>query len=319
MKKSFFIYFLLLASIFSQTSIASVNGEAQVERFQVWIRELREVLTSSTDTRVVARALVGGTARNATFHLQGLGRIYESVDPKFKTLVRDDLKELEDAIGQYDMWKSLDPSKVKKAEDTLVKILEKEGWSKKGQSSHLDAIEKFVTQFQWSDYQTDRRHVLISLREQLDHLAATNYDLTRLEKTDGDGNGLHELRREMRWFLIEARVLNGLLNYAPGQVCSAPAYASLLNSKLADHKYATLNSGTLEVDPCLVERCLMLGIVKSVNIMGGLKDAAEEDKAARQADRVPDAMVAEATGIYNEIKETQVFSRLSRNIGSCEK
>lgn len=310
---------IIFAFVFSGSASASVSGEAQVERFQVWIRELREVLTSSTDTRVVARALVNGTARNATFHLQGLGRIYETLDPKFKTLIRDDLKELEDAIGEYDKWKSVDPSKVEKAESTLVKILEKEGWSKKGVSTHLDVIEKFITGFQWPDYETDRKHVLLSLREQLDHLSATNFDLTRLEKTDGDGNGLHELRREMRWFLIEARVLNGLLNYAPGNVCSAPAYATLLDSKLVDHKYATLNASPLEVDPCLVERCLVLGLVKSVNIMGGLKDAAEEDRAARQADRVPDAMVAEATGIYNELKETQVFSRLSRNIGSCQR
>lgn len=307
--------FLITSSLAS----ASTNGDAQIERFQVWIRELREVLTSSTDTRVVARALVSGTARNATFHLQGLGRIYEKVDPKFKTLIRDDLKELEDAIGEYDKWNSIDKSKVGKAESTLVKILEKEGWSKKGVSTHLDAIEKFIKEFRWPDYETDRKHVLLSLGEQLDHLSSTNYDLTRLEKTDGDGNGLHELRREMRWFLIEARVLNGLLNYAPGNACSAPAYASLLDSKLVDHKYATLASSPLEVDPCLVERCLVLGLVKSVNIMGGLKDAAEEDRAARQADRVPDAMVAEATGIYNELKETQVFSRLSQNIRSCQR
>ena len=53
------------------------------------------------------------------------------------------------------------------------------------------------------------------LGNQLSRIARTEFDLSKLE----EGNGLHELRRELRWFLIEVQVLNGLVQFKPGRRC----------------------------------------------------------------------------------------------------
>lgn len=300
------------------SSAVEIRGEAQVERFEIWIRDLRESMTLSSDVNVVVDKLVKSQARNSTFHIQGLARLYQYQDAFFKTLWTD-VKELEDSIGEYDKWKNLDEAKGKQAKKDLFRLLEKRGWSKSGKSPKLDSILTQLRAYNWDNYPGDRAYVLEKLKVHLDYLVRTDFDVTRLELEDGDGNGLHELRREVRWFLIEAKGLNGMIAYDSGPSCSVAEYNELLASRWATHKYAQFSRGSHEVDPCYVEQCLILGLVKSVDGLGNLKDAAEEDDASREADRVPANLVPAALGLYRQMKETRVFSRLSENVGRCQR
>lgn len=312
-------YLFSLVFLFSVSSSAvEFRGEAQVERFEIWIQDLKSSMTLSTDVEVVVEQLVKSEARNATFHIQGLARLYQHQDVKFNTLWAD-VKELEDGIGEYDKWKTLDATKGKQAKKDLFRLLAKRGWSQNGQSPKLDAISAELRAYNWDNYPGDRAYVLERLKVHLDLLVRTDYDVTRLELEDGDGNGLHELRREVRWFLIEAKALNGMIAYDASPTCSVSEYTELLESRWGTHKYAKFIRGAHEVDPCFVEKCLILGLVKSVDGLGNLKDGAEEDKVSREADRVPPDLVPAALGLYREMKETRVFSRLSENVGRCQR
>lgn len=314
--KKIILAIVCLVSIGS--SAAEIRGEAQVERFEIWVRDLKASMTLSSDVNVVVDQLVKSEARNSTFHIQGLARLYQNQDARFKALWAD-VKELEDAIGEYDKWKTLDGAKSKEAKKDLFRLLEKEGWSKNGKSPKLDEISSQLRAYNWDNYPGDRAYVLVQLKVHLDYLVRTEFDVTRLELTDGDGNGLHELRREVRWFLIEAKALNGMIAYDASPTCSVEIYNELLQSRWATHKYAKFTRGEREIDPCFVEQCLILGLVKSVDGLGNLKDAAEEDAASREADRVPADLVPAALGLYRQMKETRVFSRLSENIGRCQR
>lgn len=314
--KKLFVSLLLLFSVHS--SAVEIRGEAQIERFQIWIRDLRTSMTISPDAEVVVQKLVASEARNATFHIQGLARLYQFQDSRFKT-IWGEVKELEDSIGTYDMWKTLDPIKGEQAKQDLIRLLAKRGWSKRGQSPKLDAISASLNSYNWDNYDGDRAYALEKIKLQLDVLSRAQYDMTRLEKRDGDGKGLHEFRREMRWFLIEAKALNGLIGYDSNPYCSVSEYKGLPQSTWATHKYAKFTRGAFESDPCLVEQCLILGMVKAVDGLGDLKDASEKDAVSREADRVPASLVPVATALYREIKETRVLSRLSENILRCQR
>lgn len=330
LSKTHFSNFLVASAfslLFSTSAFAA--GEAQQARFAPWLSVLEESLTSNPKSEKIADALLKGENRIAAFNLQALGKLYSPQDEKFSSLIRGQMKILEDGIGEYDKWQSIakesgkkkDEAKAEEARKSFIKLLEKEKWIDAGKKDRLSEIKSFLKKRKWLSYDQDRSQIIAQLSAQLDSITETEYDLGRLEKRDGDGKGLHELRREIRWFMIEARVLNGLIQFQPETQasCSIPSLQGLASTSLAKSKYSTLPGSALETDPCYIEQCLFLGLSQSVNRLGELKDAAELDHEARESDRVPTELQQQAEDLYQDLKKSRIFSKLSQNLKQCQK
>lgn len=317
----------LLISVLLLSSFTLFAGEAQIARFEKWLTPLeKSLLTESAEE--AADNLIVGKARVLTFNLQALGKLYGGEDKKFSKFKKD-FKELEDGIGEYKKWRDIleeaqdrgaSSSKIQKlkkkmeaGKGTLVKLLDKEDWV---EAKKIKKYRKFLKKYEFGSYKKDKKIVLNLLIDDLEKIAGTEFDMTILEH----GNGLHELRREIRWYLIKAKVLNGLVQYNdnPG-VCSIEKYAKLPFQPIANSKYAVLYKSALEKSPCLISKCLFLALVQKVDQFGDFKDQIESDLNLQDilTDDTPVKYIDELNKLYDEMKETQVLEAMAGELKSC--
>jgi hypothetical protein len=300
---------------------------AQVHRFSAWLDILRESVEESSDVDAAADELIGGMNRVAAFNLQALGRLYESDDEFFKKF-RKTFKKLEDAIGEYDKWdKILEKAedngasnsvisglkdKRKKARKSLRELLKEEGYH--GDAPLLTSYAERLRTYEWAVYDTDKTAMLDRLAGALEAIAATEWDFAHLE----EGNGVHEFRREIRWFLIETRVLNGMVLLKPlDSDCPASVYAALPSQPIAASKYGKLPPSDTEVAPVSITPCLFLALVSIVEEVGQLKDDSEvdnNDNGGDATDTVEPAIRARIEALYQEMMDNEVLGTLAQEL-----
>ncbi|RYZ48312.1 MAG: PAS domain-containing protein, partial [Proteobacteria bacterium] len=268
------------------------------------------------------------SARNGVFNLQGLARLYEDTDSQFEK-ARKRFKALEDGIGGFAKWdellekaekKSSDidviaklKSKRSKARKDLEKLLVEEKFIRetKTEATYLKTFRAFLLNRDWNTVAEDREIMLGKLSGQLQTIKSSTYDFTKLE----EGNGIHEFRRKIRWFAMEARALNGLLILKPlTTVCPIEAYKDLPSSEWAKSKYGVLPPSQSETAPVAVTACLYVKMAKAIDDVGKIKDAVEEvdnNTAGDASDAASlDDQVA-VNAIYNEMMKSRVFDLLT--------
>ncbi len=302
------------------------EGDAPVARFAPYLKTLRAALESGQSTDQIAQTLLS-SGRPASFSLQALCRLYEKEDDKFKAL-RDDFKGLEDGIGGFDKWNSIYQTAVSEHKDaaTLARLkaqsdtaltafsqlLSSKGWiSANAATPSLAANhEAWLKAYAWKKRADDRKVVLTHLSKEADDLATTKYDMKILEV----GNGIHELRRDLRWMLIEQLGLNGMVTLNPA-TCAIPAYAAL---PVTD-RYTQLKSSALEPSPCQIDACVVAAAAKTVNDLGDLKDQAEQEVNINgDADVVPVRLQPAAEKIYAEVTANKLFETYKAQLDACK-
>jgi hypothetical protein len=326
-----FRFFLsqILLLVFSSIALSAPLSSQQM-RFEPWLKTIEQVMSSEDKIEKLIEEIPSTNARVAAFNLQSLGELYKYFNPEFKTEVKDFAKDLEDSIGQLDYLKTVykstksdkDEKKYQEGKKKLAELLKKDDWTKSGKNSRVEKIRTFLKKQKWPSYEEDKSNLISLLIEQIEKIDQTNFDVTRLEKDHPgeDGNGIHEIRREIRWFLIGARVLNGLVQFKkPASQCAISDYKDLYKTPLAESKYSSLTDNPNEKAPCLIEQCQFLALSQSANIFGEIKDAAEEDTQSREKDQVPDHLLDKALSHYDELNKTQLFRMLSRELNSCLK
>ena len=313
-------------------TLDSTPNPAPAARFVVWFQDLVPALDSGLSADQAADKLLQGDARIPAFNLQALGRLYESYDTRFKDM-RKDFKNLEDGIGEYDKWSKvlsagiangatqakIDELKAKKkeAKKKLKELLESKAWVVAQGDPKLRQYRMMVEAYPWPTYDEDRQKVLAFLVAQLEKFKATEWDFSHLEH----GNGLHEFRRELRWYLIEARVLNGLVTFLPPeQACQNPVYAPLVTAPIAQSKYGKLPRAAIETSPCFISQCLFLGSVTAVTEIGEIKDKAEQllnTTSPADPDLVPQEMQAEAAAVFQKYRDNNLMPQTIQELRSC--
>ena len=302
------------------------EADAPLARFAPYLKTLRTALESGQSADQIAQTLLS-SGRPASFSLQALCRLYEKEDDTFKKL-RDDFKGLEDGIGQFDKWNGIYQTAVSQNKDaaTLARLkaqsdsalttfsqhLSSKGWiSADAATPSLAAKhEAWLKSYAWKARAEDRAVVLKHLSKELDDLATTTYDMKILEV----GDGIHELRRDLRWVLIEQLGLNGMVTLNAG-TCSIPAYAQL---PVTD-RYTQLRSSALEPSPCQVDACVVAAAAKAVSDLGNLKDQAEEEVNINgDADVVPVRLQPAAQAIYTDITTNKLFEVYKAQIDACK-
>lgn len=298
----------------------------QVRRFEVWMGILKQTLAASSSLDDAADRLVFGENRIAAFNLQALGRLYGDEAPLFKDM-RKTFKRLEDAIGTYDKWNNvlrkaemngagetaltLLRQKKRDAKDALKDLLTEDGYL--ADPPYLARLTTDLQAFSWRSYEDDKTLMLGKLTSELTDIIDASWDFSFLE----EGNGLHEYRRKLRWFLIEARVLNGMVTLKPAsEGCPAEEFAGLVSTPLASSKYGKLPPSQYETNPRSITPCLFLAVVKAVEDVGQIKDQVEVDnnQSGTTSDDVPPLVKAKMLEIHQKLIDAAVFSRLREEL-----
>lgn len=308
-----------LVFAFVAVLLAPIQGRAatraQEMRFDQWLDVLEKPLSSTDKKREAVEALLKEpSTRAATFNLQALGRVYSDQGKGFEKL-RAEVKKLEDALGEVYKWKGLnDPDKLDKAKDQLAEVLKDGKWYGDGKSPRIKKFRKFLKKFDFPSEKKDLKYIVSRLAHQLKKIDETSYDVSILEH----GNGLHELRRELRWFLIEANVVDGPVTLRPARSCPIDAYKPLLD-EAEEKNYGMLTPNRqLEVSPCRISKCLYLGVNKLVNKFGDYKDEAEQLLGDSSSDKVPEQLRVKAEKKYSEMVENGLLPALIEELKACE-
>ncbi len=301
--------------------------DAPLARFAPYLATLRSAIETPATVEESAQALLA-SGRPAAFSLQALCRVYGGFEGGIFSELHDDFKALEDGIGAYDKWDGIYQQGVsqhadaatldrlkKNRDDALVRfssMLTSRQWRTDGKTpTRLATITKFLDTYKWLPRVEDREEILSWLSKEMSDLKTTKYDMKTLEQ----GNGLHELRRDLRWVLIEELTLNGMVGLKDaGEKCPVPAYAKIPN----DNRYGALRTSAMEPNPCKISQCLVFAAADYVARIGELKDEAEQQvNIEGDSDVVPVSLQPQTQAIYDEMNKNDLFGAYHTELEAC--
>jgi len=296
-------------------------------------------------------SLIDSKARNQLFRLESLLRLYGRAFPDFEKY-RLSVKEVEDGLGAYsfavdslkfarDRFKNENqtqaPSAARKAEqDKVLDSLEK-----KKEAARL-AFTKLVDRSTLGVDLPELRSLLNSTLAgwgSSKDLAFVNRELDRVLRKVRDGSfnfnlledGIHEFRRQLRWFPLLIDSLDGLILVRddPPGACPVPALEGLAGSHAAKHRYSNPPLGFPAAHPCRISRCLLWQVTKTVNDIGDLKDEAQGDAAVRAAlenndidvassNKATPEEIARAKAMRSELYSSRALDTLMGQLSSCK-
>jgi hypothetical protein len=255
-----------------------------LERVLVHMAQIERVLREGTDVSARVDAALTEDLRRYVFLVEGWARLYSRIVPEAQ-LVETTFKELEDLLGAVSATKANHAYALEhRAPNSVLRLLEREH-----QAAHAELTELVRTRFspdghgripavksaiaalqeaELHDYVADKKAVRQELGRRLDRIASTPYDMNDLQ------GGLHELRRQLRWFPIFAEALNGLVQLDP-TLNPVKAYEPFLTRKLSTSKYLDLPNDDREVGAFLVSKSLYTALMQLTLDLGALKDAGE--------------------------------------------
>lgn len=229
--------------------------------------------------------------RTAIFQLEGAFRLYDRIyGSEFKNLKKL-VKGYEDAIGHWDAWNEfirygqslsadseaihiLESHREKNAKELREEIHKNWLVQKNGK---VPGIEQILSTFAASkavksDCQ-DATLLVEQIIKQTNDLIDTELDLNQLEE------GLHELRRQIRWLAIYFSAIDGVVTIGEGIGASEdPFYNGLLELPIAESKYARLYPTGLEPYSIELSKPYFLGLTYFIGALGDLKDHGQDQE-----------------------------------------
>ena len=192
----------------------------------------------------------------------------------------------------------------------------------------LQGLRTQLHSWPWLAEEADREYVIKRLRKQLKDVNKTKFNFALLEDTENE-KGLHEFRREVRWFSFQAGVLNGTVNFYDTFLqnnvpqCPNLELAKLTNPnihpELTKSPYTKLpQSPFADERICGISRCLYYKISKIVSDVGEIKDRVEKGNFAKEAGNItPPSAVQDVQIIYNDMKTSGVIDHLRDQLKAC--
>ncbi|MBI1945334.1 MAG: hypothetical protein HYS27_06545 [Deltaproteobacteria bacterium] len=264
-----------------------------LERVLVHAAKLHDVLASEPDPKKLVDVVMNGDLRRYVFLLEGITKLYEKQYPDAKGAY-ESAKQLEDTLGALSMHRSnlayarhinapadvlayMEKCEVKARNDIEALLVEQ--WmprKKDGQIPALRELMKGLGDAKWDGYVDDKKYVRDEMVRRLEKVASTDFDMHDLQ------GGMHELRRQLRWFPIFTESLNGLVQLDDKKNPVA-AYEPLLQVTLATSKYVTLPDDSREAGAIRISKSLYVALMQATLDLGGLKDAGEPFEAVVNA------------------------------------
>lgn len=233
-------------------------------------------------------------ARKEVFNLQIYGRLFQD-DFKFFKNMKKDFKELEDFIGQAMKWEDLldqnnlaetkkaDYSEHLKIETANLTVLLKK-WN---DSKLILHYKNKVAELDLNDGQTNDL-ATESIKKEIKQIIEKDFDFTYGE------TGLHELRRSLRWPLMELELFKDLFTVTKTTCPTSNNDLFSMGTKsvffaLKDNPYAMKE----------VDYCAYMKTMGAVELLGKIKNSLEKQDAL--ADRLPEDLKQRTNSIYKEL------------------
>jgi hypothetical protein len=260
--------------------------------------------------------------RSTLFQLQALGRMYRKNSDKkiakFAKALRDDTQDLEDKLGRIDMLKTV--GRTADAEAAAKKLFAEmpgAGWvAGKGLGPKFTEWEDGFREIEWPKNSKDDAFVFETARDQLEKLIDSDYDMNLLE------GGLHELRRELRWWLLYVQSADGLIQKSNvGEFACADCAQPFTDS--IDPRYTAVpaNPNIKDSKICYISATAFDQIVGAVGAFGKLKDRAEliveHDDATSRLDQTPADIAADGRVAYQKLKDSKLLQKLRKQLKDC--
>ena len=207
-------------------------------------------------------------------------------------------------------------------------------WFPHKSQSKLSLLSQALTDYPWSSYKEDRAFLLSQLSLHLDTIADDtsliptkegsilfkNYDLNLLENGENGEKGLHEYRRELRWFSFQAGVLNGLMG--TDNSCPINDYKDIvLREDLIKSRYTKFPKTPFpdKENVCYISKCLYYKLADVISLIGDLKDNSKVYNSEKDIDDniTPRQYAKEAEDIALGVTKNRLLQTMSEQINSC--
>lgn len=271
-------------AVLLQTYDVDKKAHRPLERVLVHAAKVQEILSLEKDPAALVELVMAKDLRRHVFLLEGIGKLYaKRYDEAGETHLA--AKELEDALGALSATRSnlayarhvvvpadVEKHLVKKEADArrFLEDLLVDKWMPRD-NGKIPAIKELLKAWgraKWDDYGDDKKYVRNELVRRLVKLSDTTYDMNNLQ------DGIHELRRQLRWFPIYTESVNGLLQLDETKNPVA-AYEPMLHVQLATSKYVSLPDDSREVGSIQISKSLYTALMQLTLDLGALKDAGE--------------------------------------------
>jgi hypothetical protein len=263
------------------------------ERVLVTAAKIEGILRAEPDADKLVDLVMAKDLRRQVFLLEGVSKMYTDIHGKPAERVYVATKALEDVIGKFSMTKSnLAAAEKVKADPKVIALLQKDmdaaragltqvlvdNWmpDAKGRIPGMRDIVEDWGEAKWGGIEKDTAKVRGELSRRLEKLENTPYNMDELE------TGVHELRRQLRWFPIYAESLQGLFQLDDKQN-PIKAYEPLLQADIATSKYVQLPDASREPDSIAIPKSVYCALMQLTLDLGGVKDAGEPIHFIRDA------------------------------------
>ena len=270
--------------------------EYQELRFLKPLNGLSEMVKNSKSLDETIQILSDKDGRKFTFYLEGLFKVFGDVyGKKFKDW-RYRVKAFEDHLGAYGDATTFHEYAIKKggspqyalkamaekeetSHEEFRKFLVKDGWftaDGKIGSSFLE-LATFVMEADWYKFSKERTKILETIAGELkDDVEDLDYDMDVLE------DGIHKLRRKLRWFLIYLQAFDGLFELTDNTLVLRE-YSYLVDHPIASSPFSKMDPNPLVEDPATLPRHVFLAMSKLVEDLGKIKSVGERINAIAEA------------------------------------
>ena len=263
----------------------SANAKALV-RLQFQFNLIHRAYASVSDFNEMPQKMLQVDLRATYMRIQSILRLYgdylkkDGDDTDRINTMAKQAKSLEDNLGTLaDIVKlpsvleqtqapadliNFAKTKANRSVPQFVAFLKQKGWGP--DLVTLKDMEKNVTKIHWpSSADKDNDVVFSEIAQESKDIANKKYPLNDLDK------GIHQLRKDLRWVLLEIQSTNGLI-IRDDSSCPINDYESLVTSPVSTSKYGVLPPSPQETSPCKIAGCVFLAVVTHNNNIADVKD-----------------------------------------------
>jgi hypothetical protein len=246
------------STLWAQTVSESLN--IQIENLQ------KKIGSGSFDTMALSAYKNG--ARNVSFQIQGIARMFDKEKKVFKDL-KSCTKEFEDHIGIVEKWNDLSAlpnisaaQKIQYKTNYETELKNLADYLKASNfKSTISGYARQVALLKISE-ETTKKIVLAGIKDEINDVLKKKYDFTYGE------TGLHEMRRNVRWPLIEFGPFTSLFSVTKSVCKPSEFYKMGVKSPfifLKENANASYN----------VDYCAYIELIGAVEYIGKVKDELE--------------------------------------------
>lgn len=303
------------------------KNQIVLERFHTPLGQVTDALRTRGKFKDKFKAMKERDTRKQLFRLEELFRIY-SLHPKFGDELapwRDFVTKFEDYLGWTIDGKRMlkkaiqlkaSPKKIRNLEKKAEKIegklrdyLRDGGWLGTRPKGEVKRMLAALGSIEWPSPADDREYIARHLSATIRRIQKKSYDMEELE------DGIHELRRNLRSFLLKIQALRGKVVYGPrtGAAKSNAALKRLIDSaEKSGSKAPSLEAAPGVTATIVIPEDLADAMSGLVANLGEIKDSGEVAETLTKGDL--SEQIENAKEVFKDLEESDLLNLLLKSL-----